>query len=165
MNQAHKFKHCVAIGLGSNLQDSKQELQKATSKMSQLPTTELIALSRFYGSKPQGPQDQPDFINAVALLSTDLAPLVLLDALQEIECNQGKVKLRHWGERLIDLDILLFDHLVLNTERLTLPHPQMHARDFVLVPLLEIWPECDIPKRGLASVLVDGLSESFLLQF
>ena len=131
----------VYIALGSNLSDPQVQLVAALRAMNALPNTRVIAVSSFYQSQPLGPQDQPDYINAVACLETDLVPLVLLDELQRIEQEQGRVRLRRWGERTLDLDILLYGEQILQSERLTVPHYDMHNREFVIVPLFEIAPE------------------------
>ena len=121
----------VYIALGSNLSDPQTQLMAALRAMNALPNTRVIAVSSFYQSQPLGPQDQPDYVNAVACLETDLAPLVLLDELQRIEHEQGRVRLRRWGERTLDLDILLYGDQILQSERLTVPHYDMHHREFV----------------------------------
>jgi len=154
--------HCVYIGLGSNLDDPKYQVQQAILALKQLPKTQWGQVSSLYASKPQGPQDQPDFVNAVAQLQTQLSPHELLAHLQEIEQQQGKVKVRHWGERVIDLDILLYDNLQINTEDLMIPHPQMHLRDFVLIPLAEISPNQILPGLGKVTDLVSQLTTSYL---
>ncbi|MCK3657305.1 7,8-dihydro-6-hydroxymethylpterin-pyrophosphokinase [Pasteurellaceae bacterium Pebbles2] len=133
------------IALGSNLNTPVEQLNTALQTMANLPHTTLLAQSSFYQSKPLGPQDQPDYVNAVACLETTLAPLELLDALQKIENEQGRVRLRRWGERTLDLDILLYDNLVMQSERLTIPHYDMHNREFVIVPLFEIAPDLALP--------------------
>lgn len=141
------------IGLGANLNDPEQQILDALTALQQLPQTELTAVSSLYGSKPLGPQDQPDYLNAVAQLNTQLQPLALLDALQAQEQAQGRVRKRHWGERNIDLDIILYDQLQLRSERLNLPHHEMHKRSFVLIPLAEIDPELQLPDGSLISQL------------
>lgn len=133
------------IALGSNLNQPIKQLNEALTALGQIPQTRLLCQSSFYQSKPLGPQDQPDYVNAVALLETDLAPLVLLDQLQQIENNQGRVRLRRWGERTLDLDILLYDNKVIQEERLTVPHYDMQNREFVLIPLYEIAPQLVLP--------------------
>ncbi|AFI45537.1 2-amino-4-hydroxy-6-hydroxymethyldihydropteridine diphosphokinase [Pasteurella multocida subsp. multocida] len=135
----------VYIALGSNLQTPIAQLEAALAALANLPTTQLIHVSSFYQSKPLGPQDQPDYVNAVAHLRTTLPPLTLLDHLQQIENTQGRVRLRRWGERTLDLDILLYEHVVCQTERLTLPHYDMTNREFVIVPLFEIAPDLCLP--------------------
>jgi len=155
--------HNVYLGLGGNLSNPVEQLKVALKSINSLPNTELLKTSSFYASKPQGPQDQPDFVNTVCQISTSLEPGALLAALQRIELEQGKVKKRHWGERLIDLDILLYDQLQMATQQLTLPHAHMHQRDFVLVPLAEIAPELEIPDQGSVVQLIEQLDESFLI--
>ena len=128
----------VFIGLGSNLNNPKKQVTQALEALNALPYTQVLKYSRLYQTQPVGPQDQPDFINAVALLETQLPPFLLLQHLQAIENKHQRVRLRHWGERTLDLDILQYDNLVLNTPLLTLPHPEMHKRDFVQIPLNDI---------------------------
>ncbi|KUJ71911.1 2-amino-4-hydroxy-6-hydroxymethyldihydropteridine diphosphokinase [Thiomicrospira sp. WB1] len=142
--------HTVYIGLGSNLDQPLVQVQHALHALSGLKDSELVAHSRLYASRPQGPQDQPDYVNAVACLRTQLTSQALLNALQSLEQAQGKVKQRHWGERVIDLDVLLFDDQVMDSDSLTLPHPCIAQRDFVLVPLLELAPELRCPRTGQA---------------
>lgn len=153
----------VYIGLGSNLSDPVKQLDEALLSIDGLSNTRLTKTSSYYGSKPQGPQDQPDFVNAVCQIETELGPENLLTALQNIEQQQGRVKKRHWGERLIDLDVLLYEQQQIQSERLTVPHPQLQLRDFVLLPLAEISPGLVIP--GLASVeeLIDKLEQTFVI--
>lgn len=151
------------IGLGSNLSDPATQLTEAISAIEQLPHTQLIKCSSFYASTPLGPQDQPDFVNAVCAIRTQLNAHELLTALQSIEQSQGRIKKRHWGERLIDLDILLFGDEAFQTENLTIPHAQMHLRDFVLIPLQEIAPNIEIPNLACLSQLIAELEESFLV--
>ena len=131
--------HPVYIGLGSNLGDSRGQLQQALHAMGQLPQTRLLKSSSFYSSAPLGPADQPRFTNAVALLETGLHPLQLLDHLQAIELEHGRERTgERWGPRTLDLDILLFNQQTINHERLQVPHYHMHARPFVLYPLAEV---------------------------
>lgn len=142
------------IGLGSNLDDPAGQLCQAVTALARLPGTRLAACSRFYRSAPLGPQDQPDYVNAVAALDTELAPDVLLDALQVIETAQGRVRLRRWGPRTLDLDILLYGDSVLATPRLSVPHPGLAERGFVLYPLAELAPDLMLPDgRALAELL------------
>lgn len=135
----------VYIGLGSNIGSPSQQLDQALTSLSQLSSSVLIAHSAFYTSKPVGPQDQPDFVNAAAKLKTTLSPDALLKQLQLIEINQGRIKKRHWGERCIDLDILLYGNNTLNNEDLTIPHREIANRDFVLRPLLELNSDLSLP--------------------
>lgn len=133
------------IGLGSNLDDPARQLRRALEALGALPDTRLIRASRLYRSPPMGPTDQPDYINAVAQLETALEPLGLLHALQGIEQDFGRVRLRHWGERVIDLDLLLHGEARTQGDELTLPHPGIAERAFVLRPLAELNPDMIIP--------------------
>lgn len=133
------------IGLGGNLDDPATRLQRTVARLGHVPASRLVRSSGLYGSRPVGPADQPDFINAVAELDTDLSPLRLLDELQGLEQQAGRVRTRQWGERTLDLDILLFDDRVVDTARLRIPHPELANRGFVLVPLAEIAPVIRLP--------------------
>ena len=152
----------VYIGLGSNLSEPKTQIRIAIDSLNALPDTRVMTTSSLYSSSPLGPQDQPDFVNAVCQIETRLLPEQLLEALQLIELNQGRVKKRHWGERLIDLDILVYGDVEMQSESLTIPHMQLALRDFVLVPLAEIAPNLDIPGLPALSVMIDDLNESYL---
>src|SRR3990167_8869883 len=122
----------VYIGLGANLAQPVQQLERAVLALQNTKDTKLVKVSGFYGSKPMGPQDQPDYVNAVALLSTRLSADDLLTQLQQIEQEQGRQrKDERWGPRTLDLDILLFADEVIQTERLTVPHYGMKVREFV----------------------------------
>ena len=138
------------IGLGSNQAQPQQQLQQALAQIDQLPHTRLLAHSSLYSSAPVGYLDQPDFVNAVAKIATDLAPHDLLNALLDIEHQHGRERTFRNAPRTLDLDVLLYDDIQLHEHRLTLPHPQMHLRAFVLQPLLEIEPDCTIPNIGAA---------------
>ena len=141
------------IGIGANLNNPREQILLAIEALKKLPKTQFLAVSSIYGSKPLGPQDQPDYQNAVAKIETKLEPLELLDALQVQEKEQGRVKLRHWGERCIDLDILLYGQSTINSERLTVPHSELHKRSFVVVPLREIEPGLILPNgQALSSI-------------
>lgn len=151
------------IGLGSNLADPQAQLARAVAALRSLPASRLTALSRFYRSRPMGPADQPDYLNAVAMLDTRLEAHELLDALQSIENDQGRVRgpLR-WGPRTLDLDLLLFGADIIDTGRLKVPHPGIAERNFVLYPLAEIAPELVLPdgrtlQQLLAACSRDGL--------
>jgi 2-amino-4-hydroxy-6-hydroxymethyldihydropteridine diphosphokinase len=146
----------VYIGLGANLDQPQQQLEQALIELAQLPNSKLITQSSLYHSKPVGPQDQPDYVNAVALLETELSPLELLDALQQLEQDHGRIRKRHWGERTLDLDIILIDDLVINSERLTVPHPFAQQRSFVIYPLFEISPTLSFPNgKSLEQLLTE----------
>lgn len=155
--------HTVYIGLGSNLDQPLKQLKTALKSLVALENTQLVNTSSFYGSKPLGPQDQPDFVNAVCALETSLSATELLSELQQLEQSQGRVKKRHWGERLIDLDILLYGDEIINLPDLQVPHAQMHLRDFVLIPLAEIAPQIIIPGKESIQSLINELDESFLI--
>ena len=144
----------VYIGLGSNLDDPQSQLKKAIIAMEMVPSTSVVKTSSFYRSKPVGPQDQPDYINAVVELDTELSASVLLDYLQGIENEQGRERKIKWGARTLDLDILLFGDEIINDVRLQIPHVEMQNRGFVLLPLNEIFPDCIIPGVGAVSSLL-----------
>ena len=148
----------VYIALGSNLNMPIQQLKLAIQAMADLPDTEIKKVSSLYQSQPLGPQDQPDYVNAVASLETELSPLALLDALQNIENEQGRIRLRRWGERTLDLDILLYGNQIIHNERLTVPHYDMQNREFVIVPLYEISPELILPDGVSLQQLVKRFS-------
>jgi 2-amino-4-hydroxy-6-hydroxymethyldihydropteridine diphosphokinase len=154
----------VYIGLGANLDQPVQQLERAVVALKQIKNSSLLQLSGFYGSKPMGPQDQPDYVNAVAALKTSLTAEALLDALQQIELDQGRQrKDQRWGPRTLDLDILLFGDEVIQTERLTVPHYGMKVREFVLYPLAELNSALVLPDGSklselLATVPLNGLS-------
>lgn len=132
------------IALGSNLGDKEKNLRRALLLLTQ-QGVEVVRVSSFLSTEPYGVTDQPQFLNAVACVRTSLAPLALLDVLLATELAMGRVRLRHWGERNIDLDLLLYEDVVLDMPRLRLPHPDMQNRDFVLLPLAEIAPELKHP--------------------
>lgn len=133
------------IGLGSNLAEPSVQLAQALVGLAALPDTELVAQSPFYSSRPVGPQDQPDFINGAVWLRTTLSPLTLLDHLQGIEQAHGRERGRHWGPRTLDLDLLIYGDETLSGPRLTVPHPELPNRDFVLQPLLDLAPSLVLP--------------------
>ena len=136
----------VYIGLGSNLALPKKQIQDACASLATLPDTALIKCSSLYKSQPMGPQDQPDYVNAVALIETALSPESLLQQTQLIENQQGRIrKANRWGPRTLDLDMLLFGEQQINNEHLTVPHSGMKQREFVLYPLFEIAPDLILP--------------------
>lgn len=134
----------VYIALGSNLDNPLEQLKQAVESLKTFAID--FEVSPFYGSKPLGPQDQPDYVNAVAKFKTDLAALDLLDRLQQIENQQGRVRLRRWGERTLDLDLLLYGNEQIQNERLIVPHIEMKNREFVIVPLYDLSPELILPQ-------------------
>ena len=139
------------IGLGSNLGDSKVILTEAVHKLASLGD---VKISKLYQSPPMGPQDQPNYLNAVVQLSTNLAPLALLDEVQRFEQESGRVRLRHWGERTLDLDLLIYAEEKIQHERLTVPHVGVMERDFVLIPLLDLDPNLHIDGIALKQLPV-----------
>ena len=136
------------IGFGSNLDQPQQQIRRAFGELGALFQTQVIASSKLYLSAPMGPSDQPDYINAVAGLETALDPYELLTELQAIEQRHGRVRRRRWGERTLDLDLLLYGDLEISTAELIVPHPGLHQRAFVLCPLAEIAPEAIVPRHG-----------------
>ena len=144
------MKHIVFVGLGSNLDDPRNQVSHALRMLDDLPQTGVMARSGLYRSAPVGCLEQPDFINAVARLETTLSPRALLDALLQLERECGRTREFRNAPRTLDLDMLLYDDMQHHEHGLTIPHPQMHKRAFVLRPLLEIAPECVIPGVGAA---------------
>jgi len=138
----------VFIGLGSNLADPIVQIESAITALNELDEVTVLNRSSLYSSPPMGPQDQPDYINAVVEVDTTLFAHNLLDSLQEIELQQGRVRERHWGERTIDLDLLVYGNNILDDERLNVPHPGLAERSFVLYPLAEIAIDLKIPTLG-----------------
>lgn len=126
------------VGLGSNLEHPLQQLQQACHELAGIDQTYLIRCSRFYRSSPMGPVEQPDYINAVAELSTSLSPWQLLDELQSLEARHHRVREIRWGPRTLDLDILLYGQDQIAEQRLIIPHPGLCERNFVLYPLVEL---------------------------
>lgn len=136
----------VYIALGSNLAQPLQQVKHALEALNQLPHTRLLLCSPLYRTKPLGPPNQPDFLNAVAALDTQLPPEQLLDHTQAIERNQGRVrKQQRWGPRTLDLDIMLYGDQVINTARLVVPHYDLKNRGFMLYPLADIAADLIFP--------------------
>jgi 2-amino-4-hydroxy-6-hydroxymethyldihydropteridine diphosphokinase len=143
--------HRAYVGLGSNLDDPVRQLKAAFTALEHIRATRLITRSSLYGSAPVGKTDQPDFVNAVAVLETELPPVQLLDALLQIELEQRRIRHEINGPRTLDLDLLLYDQEQIGEPRLQVPHARMHERAFVLIPLLEVNPNALIPGKGLAA--------------
>ncbi len=145
------------IGIGSNLNDPVAQVQQAISALQTLPDTTLVSTSSLYSGTPMGPADQPDYINAVAGIDTCLSASELLQAMNRIEERQGRVRQGvQWGPRTLDLDLLLYGDSSIDTPGLTVPHPGMHERDFVIVPLAEIAGNLAIPGRGQLKALASS---------
>ncbi|MCL6417111.1 2-amino-4-hydroxy-6-hydroxymethyldihydropteridine diphosphokinase [Aestuariirhabdus sp. Z084] len=141
------------LGLGSNLAEPLKQLQAAVAALSRLPDSQWQGASSLYQSAAVGPE-QPDYLNMVVALDTTLAPLPLLDALQAIEQQQGRERLERWGARTLDIDLLLYGEQSFNDSRLTVPHAEMHWRDFVLQPLQELTPGLILPSgQSVANLL------------
>lgn len=147
----------VFVGLGANLGEPARQLRAAVQALAALQKTEVKKVSAFYRSSAIGPAGQPDYCNAVAQLETALAPQDLLDAMQGIEDDAGRVRGERWGARVLDLDLLLYGQVVCSTASLTLPHPELAFRDFVLWPLTEIAPDVQVPLLGCARDLLSTL--------
>lgn len=145
------------IGIGANLDDPVRQVERSLTALEQLADVELGKTSSLYLSDPMGPANQPRYVNAVAELRTVLPALALLDSLQQIELNQNRERSIRWGARTLDLDILLYGSHVIRSVRLTVPHPGIAERSFVLMPLVEIAPDIVIPGAGSAAVLLQAV--------
>jgi 2-amino-4-hydroxy-6-hydroxymethyldihydropteridine diphosphokinase len=140
----------AAVALGSNLDGPEAQVERGFAELAALPRTTLLSRSRMHRTTPVGFVDQPDFVNACAVVETELAPRELLDALLEVEHRHGRVRDRPNGPRTLDLDIVLYGDRVIDEAGLRIPHPRAHERAFVLVPLVEAWPDAVIPGHGSA---------------
>ncbi|MGF1713631.1 2-amino-4-hydroxy-6-hydroxymethyldihydropteridine diphosphokinase [Photobacterium chitinilyticum] len=151
------------IAIGSNLGDPVTQAKNAIAALKQVPGVQVVAESSLYSSTPMGPQDQPDYINAVVAIDTTLAPLALLDQTQAIELEHGRVrKAERWGPRTLDLDIILYGNLLHDCERLTVPHYGMKVREFVLYPLAEIAPDLILPDHTALQTLLNQVDRNGL---
>ncbi|HHC6648985.1 TPA: 2-amino-4-hydroxy-6-hydroxymethyldihydropteridine diphosphokinase [Vibrio parahaemolyticus] len=151
------------IAVGSNLADPVSQAQQAIEALKTLSNSEFVQASSLYSSTPMGPQNQPDYINAVVAIKTNLTPLELLDCTQAIEQEQGRVrKDERWGPRTLDLDIVLYGNEVINSERLIVPHYGMREREFVLYPLAEIAPSLQLPDGTEVSELLEQVDKNGL---
>ncbi len=149
------------VGIGSNLDGPEEQVQAAVEALAELPHTRRVSCSSTLRNAPLGPQPQPEYVNAVAGLLTQLTPAELLDELLAVERRQGRDRSTsvRWGPRRIDLDLLVYGDIVLNTEHLVLPHPGIASRNFVLFPLLEIAPALRIPGLGPVWRLVAAINQ------
>lgn len=153
------------IALGSNLKNPIQQVNGAFLALEKIPQTKLIIKSSLYKTAPIGYEEGeianiPDFINAVAEVDTDLSPLALLDEILKIENQAGRLRPYPNAPRVLDCDLLLYGDTVMQTQPLTLPHPRMHTRGFVLLPLFEIAPQLELPNHGkIAALMTDDVKQ------
>jgi len=138
----------VYIGLGSNLGDRKRNIEKAIALLGKTSKIKFSSVSKFYETAPVGYKEQPDFLNAAIKIETTLKPLKLLAVCQSVERRLKRVRTIRWGPRTIDIDILLYGELITTSDKLTIPHPEMHKREFVLKPLNDIAPGVIHPLSG-----------------
>ena len=151
----------VYIGLGSNLSEPIKQVQSAITEIEKIAQSRVVTVSSIYLSKPMGPQDQDDYINAVLALETPLSAIELLDALQAIENKAGRVrKENRWGARILDLDIILYSNDVIKSDRLVIPHYGMTEREFVLLPLAEIAPDLHLPNGNSVKFLSQNIANN-----
>lgn len=144
---------CAYVGLGSNLSVPLEQLRSALAALEALPGTSVLKVSSFYRTAPVGHAAQPDFVNAVAAIETSLAPHALLEALLAIERRHGRIRTEPNGPRTLDLDLLVYGKVRADEPGLSLPHPRMHERAFVMVPLAEIAPDLRVGSHGSAGEL------------
>jgi 2-amino-4-hydroxy-6-hydroxymethyldihydropteridine diphosphokinase len=146
------------VGLGANVGEPRRQLEAAIEELMNLPATKSVHASSVYKSAPLGYLDQPDFLNAVVQLDTELSPEDLFENLQEIERRHGRERPFAGAPRTLDLDLLLYGDATIDSPRLTVPHPRMHERAFVLKPLLELDSVISVPGKGLANTLLSACS-------
>lgn len=151
------------IGLGSNLENPELQIKNAVNALKEIESTVMFDISALYYSRPMGSQDQPDYMNAVVQLNTSLSAITLLDALQKIENQAGRIrKDNRWGPRVLDLDILLYGNNVINSTRLVVPHYGLKEREFVLIPLNEIAPNLCLPDGDSIATLSNNIPSNGL---
>lgn len=151
--------HRAYVALGSNLQDPEQQVLRAFEELNGLPQTRVVAKSALYRTAPVGYDNQPDFVNAAAEVSTELEPLTLLRALLALETAHGRERPFPNAPRVLDLDLLFYDDLAMHDPELTLPHPRLHERGFVLFPLADIAPDLTVPGKGTVRALLEALPD------
>jgi len=147
------------IGLGSNLQNPRTQIENALRALSDSDGIEILIVSSLYESKPLLDMPGPNYVNAVCKINTNLSAIDLLDICQSIEDNQKRIRKVKWGSRTIDLDILLYEQQVISSDRLSIPHPEMIDRPFVMVPLHEIDKEINVPLLGPVKKLIDRINK------
>lgn len=152
------------VALGANLGDPASTVRAAFAALANLPDSRIVHSSSLYRTAPVGLAEQPEFINAVAQLETNLAPEALLDALLEIEQRFGRIRAERNGPRTLDLDLLLYNDQFVDLPRLTLPHPRLHLRAFVLQPLAEIAPNLTIPGRGTVAAWLPAVANQGIVK-
>lgn len=153
----------VYIGIGSNLETPVEQVRRAQRALAGLPRTRLLALSPLYRNPAVGPGEQPDYVNAVAAIDTQLPPRALLEALQAIEVAQGRVRgTVRWQPRTLDLDLLVYGDRVIDEDGLSVPHPNMRERAFVLRPLADLAPGLEVPGLGSVAALLSDVSQAEL---
>ena len=153
------------IGIGSNLSEPIEQVKGAIKEIATIKHSQVSAVSSLYLSKPMGPQDQDDYINAVLALTTSLSAIELLDELQAIEHKAGRIrKENRWGARILDLDIILFGNEIMNTPRLTIPHYGMCEREFVLLPLAEIASKLLLPNGESVKFLSQKIANNAMVK-
>ncbi|WP_417695403.1 2-amino-4-hydroxy-6-hydroxymethyldihydropteridine diphosphokinase [Roseibium sp.] len=141
----------AALGLGSNLGETKANIDAALAKLDETPGLRLISRSSDYRTPPWGPVPQDDYRNCCAVIETELSPRALLERCLQVEKDLGRIRDIRWGPRIIDIDVLIYGDAVVDEDNLTLPHPRMAERAFVLVPLSEIWPDAPIGDNQTAA--------------
>lgn len=151
------------LGIGSNLGNKKYYLDEAVRNLQNCPQIKVVAISKYYESEPFGVKDQPMFLNAVVKIKTTLSPFDMLSFIAEIENRYGRVRAKRWGPRTLDLDILLYDKLTVSTPELTIPHPYLEKRDFVLIPLAEIEPKLILPSGRKINDAIAALKEKHII--
>ena len=154
----------VFVGLGGNVGDSIAHVRDAIREIGKIATTRVMTCSGLYRTTPVGKLDQGDFINAVAQLETALTPDALMTRLLALESRHGRVRAEKNGPRTLDLDLLLYGDRILQLAHATVPHPRMHERAFVLLPLAEIAPDCSIPGQGAVAALLSALPEQGVIR-
>ncbi len=153
----------VYLGLGSNLNSPPRQIKTALKAIAKLPGTQLVGCAPWYQSIAIGPGSQPRYINTVVAIDTVLKPRALLQALQQIERQQGRKRIVRWGPRTLDIDILLYAKQALKTQHLTIPHPRLGERNFVLYPLADIAPDLSLPDgTSLARLLANCSPEGIV---